>query len=178
MYKATDIANFLVYLMTDSCDDLTNLKLNKILYYAQGHYLQKYGKPLFEDAIEAWPYGPVIKSVYSTYKSYSDQPITGYDLTRVALVEDEVKSYLVDIARKYGRFTASALMNMTHKPKSPWAEVKKGEVITIQSIHDYFLTQEDAIEPIQMNYTETDFVGHRDSDGILVLPEDWHDEEI
>ena len=43
MYKATDIANFLVYLMSDSCDDLTNLKLNKILYYAQGHYLKNFG---------------------------------------------------------------------------------------------------------------------------------------
>ena len=79
MYKATDIANFLVYLMSDSCDDLTNLKLNKILYYAQGHYLKNYGKPLFEDAIEAWQHGPVVHSVYHSYKCFNNQPITEYN---------------------------------------------------------------------------------------------------
>lgn len=178
MYKATDIANFLIYLMTDSCDDLTNLKLNKILYYAQGHYLQKNGTPLFDDAIEAWQHEPVVRSVYKTYKHYSDQPITDYDITRIALIEDEVKSYLVDIARKYGRFTAWTLRNMTHKPKSSWSEVQEGEVISNQRIRDYFLRHEDTVEPLQINFTEEDFVGHRDSDGVLVLPEGWQDAEI
>ena len=178
MYKATDIANFLVYLMTGSCDDLTNLKLNKILYYAQGHYLQKFGKPLFADIIEAWPHGPVVKSVYTVYKNHSDKPITSYDLTRIPLIEDDVKSFLVDIARKYGRFTASTLRNMTHKPKSPWSEVQEGDEITIQRIQEYFQKYEHTVEPLHINFTEADFIGHRDADGVLVLPEEWHDEEI
>ena len=178
MYKATDIANFLVYLMTDSCDDLTNMKLNKILYYAQGHYLQKYGKPLFEDCIEAWPHGPVIRSVYAKYKDFTDRRITAYDVAQIQCIDDDTKSYLVDVARKYGRFTASTLRNMTHKPKTPWSEVQIGEEITTKLIYDYFVKNEEKLGPLEIHYTENDFVGHRDSDGILVLPEDWHDEEV
>ena len=178
MYKATDIANFLVYLMSDSCDDLTNLKLNKILYYAQGHYLKNYGKPLFEDAIEAWPHGPVVHSVYHSYKCFNNQPITEYNEEKVSLIEDKVKSFLVDVARKYGRFTASTLRNMTHKPKSPWAETQEGEEITVQHIKDYFIKSEEPIVPLVINYTEEDFIGHRDSNGVLVLPGGWNDAEI
>ena len=178
MYKATDIANFLVYLMSDSCDDLTNLKLNKILYYAQGHYLKNFGEPLFDDKIEAWQYGPVVNSVYHTYKCFNNQPITGCNAEKVNLIEDKVKSFLVDIARKYGRFTASTLLNMTHKPKSPWAEVQEGEEITVKRIQDYFINNEEPIVPLELNYTEEDFIGHRDSNGVLVLPGGWNDAEI
>ena len=178
VYNALDIANFLIYLMSDSCDDLSNMKLNKILYYAQGHFLQNYNRPLFSDTIEAWQHGPVVKAVYAKYKDYKDKPISEYDISKIDAIDNSVKSFLLDIARKYGRYTAYTLRNMTHRPKSPWAQVDEGEEITLKSISDYFEKYEDRILPLEINYSEEDFVGHRDSDGILVLPEDWHDAAV
>lgn len=45
--EAKTIANYMLYIMSDAFDDLTNMKINKLLYFAQGHYLSKYGKALF-----------------------------------------------------------------------------------------------------------------------------------
>lgn len=66
---AIAVANYLLYIMGEAFDDLTNMKLNKLLYFAQGHYLQRYGKPLFDNAVEAWDHGPVVPEVYTAYKS-------------------------------------------------------------------------------------------------------------
>ena len=177
-YKASEIANFLVFLMSDSCDDLTNMKLNKLLYYAQGHYLRKNGQALFDDAIEAWLHGPVVRSVYNTYKKYSDKPNTTYDAAAAEKLDNGTKAFLVDIARRYGRYTASTLRNMTHKPKSPWSEVNEGEEISTNRIRDYFLKNEPEIGPLELELSEDDFIGRRDSNGILVFPEGWNDEEV
>lgn len=177
-YTGLDIANFLVYLMSDSCDDLSNMKLNKILYYAQGHYLQRFGEPLFSDKIVAWPHGPVVHSVYTAYKSNGDRPITAYNAEKAASIDDDVKSFLLDVAREYGRYTASALRNMTHKPKAPWSLVPEGSEISVKSIKDYFVSHEPAIAPLELDFTDDDFIGQRDADGLLVLPGDWQDEEV
>ena len=70
---ATTAANYLLYIMGEAFDDLTNMKLNKLLYFSQGHYLKKYGRPLFNNVIEAWGHGPVVPEVYSTYKECQRQ---------------------------------------------------------------------------------------------------------
>lgn len=175
-YGATDIANFLVYLMSDSCSDLTNMKLNKLLYFAQGHYLQLYSKSLFYDSIEAWTHGPVIKSVYSRYKKYSGNPIKEYDETKIERIEDKDKSFLVDLASRYGKYSAAALRNMTHKPNSPWDGVTEGDEISVQKIKTYFVDNVEELSPIEIDFSEDDFVGRRDSDGVIVLPEEWVDD--
>lgn len=175
-YGATDIANFLIYLMTDSCNDLTNMKLNKLLYFAQGHYLQLYSKSLFYDSIEAWPHGPVIKSVYSRYKNFSRKPIKEYDESKITRIEDSDKSFLVDLASRYGGYSAATLRNITHKPDAPWDGVPEGKEIPIQKIKAYFIENVEKLSPVEIDFSEEDFVGHRDSDGVLVLPEEWVDD--
>lgn len=174
-------ANFLLYIMSDSFDDLTNMKINKLLFYAQGHYLAKYGKPLFYNKIEAWEHGPVIPDVYSTYKRYGDGPITEYDIAMTTDVKPEEEDILYNVARKYGRYTASALRNMTHVVGSPWEQVyRKNNAhieITRPLIQGYF---EDLGELTRTTkqFKEDDFIGYRDENGTLVLPKDWDDEEI
>ena len=55
---------------------LSNLKLQKLLYYAQGHYLGDHAKPLFEDEIEAWVHGPVVRSIYHFLSAQSRKKAT------------------------------------------------------------------------------------------------------
>ncbi len=59
MANVFDVADFFIQMTNHSEDDqITNLKLNKLLYYAQGAFLARTGKPLFENNMEAWTYGP------------------------------------------------------------------------------------------------------------------------
>lgn len=73
MHTALEVANwFLNYndekMYSDGADYISNLKLQKLLYYAQGTFLAITNSPLFGDAIEAWMHGPVVPSVYHAYK--------------------------------------------------------------------------------------------------------------
>ena len=174
--NALDAANYLIYLMSDACEDLTNMKLNKLLYYAQGHYLKKYGIPMFEDEIEAWEHGPVIAVVYTKYKCNGNDPITIYAKEDIEKVQNENIEILFEVAREYGKYTASALRNMTHALKSPWdqtyEEGKNHKVIPKSLIHQYFVETVLDIEPVKSNYTEEEFIGYRDENGILVLPKE------
>jgi uncharacterized phage-associated protein len=70
-YKVLDIANKIIHFVSDSNagDLISNMKLQKLLYYQQGFHLAYFGKPLFEEDIEAWMYGPVVPSVYSHFKT-------------------------------------------------------------------------------------------------------------
>lgn len=174
-------ANYMIYIMDDAFDDLTNMKLNKLLFFAQGHFLNKYGKPLFSDRIEAWEHGPVIPDVYSKYKAYGDSPISDYDPETIVLVSPEAEEILYGVARKYGKYTASALRNMTHAVGTPWDLVyrrgQKHKEIPLALIEDYFSELEN-LKPAEKQFRKADFIGYRDEDGILVLPRDWDDEEV
>lgn len=143
MYKAREIANFYIQLLNSIPDNsIDNLKLNKILYYAQGWSLVKNGTPLFEDDIQAWDYGPVIQEVYHTYKCCGKGPIeeadTPFDESRLSSEELEL---LLSVYMNYGKYTGWALKDMTHAKGSPWSQVyEKGmnRVIPLEIIKVYF----------------------------------------
>ena len=72
MLKSYDVALYFLFRAREleAGDTISNLKMQKLLYYAQGHFLATYKKPLFDDKIEAWKYGPVVKEVYDKFKIY------------------------------------------------------------------------------------------------------------
>ena len=178
---AMTAANYMLYIMSDTFDDLTNMKINKLLYFAQGYYLRKYGTPLFADGIEAWEHGPVVPEVYFAYKAYGDQPIKDYNSNIIADVSPEAEEVMYDVAREYGRYTASALRNTTHVVGSPWSKVYGGShtcnVIPVSMIQSYFAELKE-LNPATKQFKESDFIGYRDKDGVLVLPKEWDDEEV
>ena len=177
--KAIDCANYLIYLLNDSCEDLTNMKLNKILFYAQGQSLKQHEKALFPEAIEAWQHGPVVPQIYHHYKQYRNDPIHFWEESRLKNIEGEEKEILFNVGRIYSMYTAATLRNMTHAPKGVWAKYyKEGEEhteIPIEAIKDYFDRYEHEIGDADYSFTEEDFIGYRDESDHLVLPRDWHD---
>lgn len=180
MANAYELANYLVYLTHDSFEDLTNMKINKLLYFAQGHCLQKTGRPLFPDKIEAWRHGPIIEAVYQAYRKYGDSPISEYNPAILDQVSTAEKDLLFDIAREYGRYTASALRNLTHVVDGPWYSVYDPDSahveIPVPLIKEYFDHHVPVIEPLDIAFSDKDYIGYHDSDGYLVLPEEWDDE--
>ena len=67
--KSIDVANAFIFRYGRN-NLITNLKLNKLVFYAQVESLKKHGVPLFSDEIQAWEYGPVEPMVYRAFKKY------------------------------------------------------------------------------------------------------------
>jgi uncharacterized phage-associated protein len=67
-YTALEVAKWFTKWADFNDADMTNMKLQKLLYYAQGQYLAEHEEPLFDEDIEAWSHGPVVPSVYRAFK--------------------------------------------------------------------------------------------------------------
>jgi uncharacterized phage-associated protein len=142
-YSATTIAKWFVDWANSDDAELTNLKLQKLLYYAQGHHFAMYGNPLFRDDIQAWSHGPVVPDVYHSFKHFGSGAISlaendpfGWDD-----VDPETSQFLAKVWNTYGGVAAWKLRNMTHA-EAPWLEhFAQGErhvVIPQDEIKAYF----------------------------------------
>ena len=111
-YKAMDIAKYFINELHPE-----PLKLQKLLYFAQGFSYAFYDKELFNDDFEAWVHGPVIPSIYHEYKSYEYNPIDlNYNLKEFS---NDVIDLLEYIKKNYAKYDAKYLEEITHK-EEPW----------------------------------------------------------
>lgn len=115
LYSAFDVADYFLYkAQTDQQELLSNLKLQKMVYYAQGLYLAMHNKPIFKDEIKAWNYGPVIPELYTKYKKYGSAgiPVSGsFDSNSI---DDDMKRFLDEVYSAFGQFSATRLSDLTH----------------------------------------------------------------
>ncbi len=130
--------------------DLTHLKLQKLLYYAQGWALVDLGKPLFSNSIYAWQHGPVVKEAYFDLKPQlkGEAHVKPEHLGDIAPCDDEaITSFLKQVYDTYGIYSAWALRTMTHD-EDPWrnAYLKGDGLITHDALVAYFgqLKQDEA----------------------------------
>ena len=121
MYKAIQIARWFVEWASAESADLSNLKLQKLLYYAQGWNLAKRGTPLFEEEIQAWSHGPVVPTVYRAFRDFGSGDITLDGDFDWDSVDPETTQLLADVWSTYGVFGAWQLRNMTHD-EPPWRD--------------------------------------------------------
>lgn len=140
MASAKDVAKFFLTLSEpDEGDLISNLKLQKLCYYAQGFHLAMHGKLLFPERIEAWEHGPVVPPLYHEYKQHGSGGIpvpVDFDVSSVTKEEQEL---LTDVWNAYGQFSAWKLRNMTHE-EAPWANTPLGQVIPPQVLREFFTT--------------------------------------
>jgi len=139
-HSATEIA---IYLINKTANNeggelLSNLKLQKLLYYSQAYYYAKYETPLFNEEILAWHYGPVIPMVYHKYKSFGKSGIPAED-KEVRLLEKE-KDMIDEVFDYFGQFSALKLVDMTHSEK-PWQQTELNQEITLDVMGQYFKKQ-------------------------------------
>jgi uncharacterized phage-associated protein len=115
-YSALDIANYFLYKAQEEGQELlSNLKLQKLVYYAQGlHLVIHDGQPLFEDKIEAWNYGPVVPDLYYRYKEWGANGIPANIDFNHEMIYSETKTFLDEIYEVFGQFSAIRLMNLSH----------------------------------------------------------------
>lgn len=124
----------------DSGELISNLKLQKLLYYQQGYHLAMFDTPLFADEFEAWMYGPVVPSVFELYKSNGRNGIE-YSGEVVTLSADE-EGLFNEVYDIYSRYSAFGLKDMTHN-EMPWKSTPtgRGNIISKDKIRDFFKTK-------------------------------------
>lgn len=116
---------------------IDQMKLQKLLYYAHAwHLAMTNRKPLFEDDFEAWPWGPVVRDVYTQTVGYGRGPVenpiselgtAGGSFSFVAPegVSEELKPFIRSVWEIHKKYTGVQLSNATHAPGEPWTIVKE-----------------------------------------------------
>jgi len=139
---ARNVANYFLSRVEEEVgDSISNLKLQKLVYYAQGYHLAIFGQPLFTEEIHAWTHGPVVLSLYHEYKEFGSSPIPSPDDFDPAVFSDERLNFLNDVYEAVGQYSAWKLRNMTHA-EEPWREAHpRGGVISQESMSRYFKKQ-------------------------------------
>ena len=150
MNNAITIANYFIDKGIQENKPIDQMKVQKLVYFAHGWYLAIANKPLLNEVIEAWRFGPVIPSLYQVLKHSGNQPIAqpiGKDF--IALDDGELTSYLERIWNLYSPFTGIQLSNMTHEEATPWSCLSKefnnqipgNTALGDELIRNYFLAQ-------------------------------------
>jgi uncharacterized phage-associated protein len=139
-YDARAVANYFLSLAERDGKTLDQMKLQKLVYLAHGWSLALLDEPLITDKVEAWRYGPVIRSLYRAFANAGRNPITkpayevrfvGTKVTAIPLTLDEdscnerVRNLIEEVWKVYSPYTGIQLSNYTHQEDSPWARTWK-----------------------------------------------------
>lgn len=141
--SALDVAKwFLAYNQTKmieaDAEYISNLKLQKLLYYAQGCFLAlNEGEKLFDDDIVAWRHGPVVEAVYHEFKVFGLSGIELDESFDLSKFPSDVELILEDVYIIFGQYSAWKLREMTHQ-ETPWVNTAQNEVISCTLIEKYF----------------------------------------
>ena len=156
-HLAIDIARYVINYSWDIDSPLSNLKLQKLLYFIQGNFLRILQRPCFIDDIEAWKYGPVVPTVYSKFKRYGSNNINRIDYIyefkpnkfepvkkefNLILNDDEIK-IIHDVVLACKDYSASYLVKLTHS-QLPCIKSynRNNNVISIGLMKEYFCDEQ------------------------------------
>jgi uncharacterized phage-associated protein len=115
---------FIVRAYEDRQDaEMTNMKVQKLLYYSQSLHLALYDEPLFRDEIQAWRYGPVCPSAYHYYSNYERKQLSIPSDGSFSKMSDEIKKLLEEVWNYFGIHHAYFLSDMTHL-EFPWKNAR------------------------------------------------------
>lgn len=122
------------------------LKLQKLLYLAQGYSYAFYDRPLFKDDLEGWVHGPVVRNVYDIFKNYQYNSIdTNFEVEEL---DDEAKDIINYVIKNFGKYDAKYLEKISHE-QEPWILSRRGldpdersdKTISKESIANYFINE-------------------------------------
>lgn len=143
---AIDVAKNIVNMYNRKIDELaknydivpeyiTNLKLQKLLYYVQSLCLMVFDKKAFPEKILAWQYGPVVNEVYQKYKQNYNNGIDSYK--NIKNISSGLYSVINEVVENYGSFDANKLIDFTHE-EDPWKKTEINKEIEDKIIKEYF----------------------------------------
>lgn len=156
MYDVLEVCRHIVNYCNDHDYSITNLKLQKILYFIQADFLVSTSQKCFNDRIEAWDFGPVVPKAYRAYKQFGNSYIpkvtyyvekndSDFWSSKVKQYTDTVitepdKKRIDEIVDALSGYSATELVKITHQQK-PWINAfssQNNKEITTGAIEEYF----------------------------------------
>lgn len=142
MYNVIDVAKYIILYCKQHGYSISNLKLQKLLYFVQAQFLVALGKPAFSEEIEAWDFGPVVPEAYRYFKIWGSSEIPAVIVegaeSKIRFQDQEIMDAILEQCAPY---SASYLVELTHHQK-PWKKAYNGtynrRVISQESIREYF----------------------------------------
>ena len=138
--KAIDIASYIL----EKLSKITSMKLQKLLYYCQAWSLVWDERPLFEEKIEAWANGPIVREVFNKHrKEFFVNKLSG-DSSKLT---DTQKDTINSVLKYYGDKSSQWLSDLTHK-EDPWKNAREGlaigergnNEINLASMMEYYIS--------------------------------------
>lgn len=139
--KALQVSEYVVSKCYEYNRPISNLKLQKILYFLYGYFYKKFGCTLFDDDFVAWKLGPVVLDVYFNYYNNIANPICESSDVKLDLKTNEI-SFVDEKIQELNELSTWDLVEKSHKT-TPWKEVYKngegkGDIIKSYKICDFF----------------------------------------
>ena len=118
-YSATQVANSFLSIAQANGEQLTNMQLQKLVYFAHGWHLALTETPLIAEPVEAWPYGPVFSNLYGKLRQYGNGTVT-QPLPGGTIPAGGEKNLLEHVWQLYGHLSGPQMSFLTHKSNTPW----------------------------------------------------------
>lgn len=125
MVSATQVADFFLVWAAKQGEEVSNLKLQKLLYYAQAWHLGLYGTPLFPEKFQAWASGPVIPEFFWRWKEFGIGPVP--HAAMVPPMTPATAEFLDEVATAYMPYDVWQLHWKT-RAEAPWLRARGGRV--------------------------------------------------
>ena len=156
MYAVLDVCRHTINYSNDMNYGISNLKLQKVLYFIQAFFLISTSEPCFKEKIEAWDFGPVVPEAYREYKQFGSSNIprvsyiVEFDSEDIwnstvkryednSICEDDQKR-IEEVVDKFSEYSATDLVAITHD-QAPWKDAyvpRMNNEITVNAIKEYF----------------------------------------
>jgi uncharacterized phage-associated protein len=164
MNKVLDVARYVINYAIEKSHPISNLQLQKILYYIQAYFLVEKGEVCFKENIINWVYGPVIVEVYDEYRFYGPNKIDDIQKTYTDvsfncksskieikqkefldnIIKNEDKALIDKVVDKYMEWSPFKLVAKTHE-ENPWKCTRQNDIISVQSIKDFYVKNKNKI---------------------------------
>ena len=145
---AAKVADYILCWANEKGKTVSNLELQKFVYYVQAWYLAVYDEPLFDDRLEAWVHGPVQPELWRKYKDCSWHPIDV--VPKCPKYTEEIEGHINRVMEVYSKYNGFDLENIVHH-EDPWMNARKGlapdepsnAVITHESMKEFYGAEEE-----------------------------------
>lgn len=146
-YSVDTISKYIINYSNEHFGGISNLRLQKLLYFVQVEFIKETGQAAFNEEIEAWSFGPVVPEIYRKYKVFGRE-----DISLAIFNEDDVsnkiknddKIIINNVLDKASNKPTAELVRISHIQK-PWqdayayAKLMGVGIISKESIREYFV---------------------------------------
>jgi uncharacterized phage-associated protein len=175
-YDPRRLANLILDFADREGVRVSNLALQKLLYFAHAGYLIKHKRPLVSGVFEAWQLGPVQPVVYTLFKAHGKAPITsrakrmnfksGTEESLPEIGDPAVRKYARRFVEEFAHFSSGQLVRMTHAKNGPWDHIvnesKKGAMLGLR-ISDALISERFRFHKVSVEFLNTEHEGDEDA---------------